>query len=104
MSIQDQERRRIAGELHDSAGQNLAALSRSIVDSTHVRSAYAQRHHALFSCRKHIILTRIICRGRSKLGEKCYVNESANLPIVRSRSMSVRRRASIFLIALKTVV
>jgi PAS domain S-box-containing protein len=30
MSIQDEERRRIARELHDSAGQNLAALSMSI--------------------------------------------------------------------------
>src|ERR1700723_3649917 len=30
MSIQDEERRRIARELHDSAGQNLAALSISI--------------------------------------------------------------------------
>jgi PAS domain S-box-containing protein len=30
MSLQDEERRRIARELHDSAGQNLAALSMSI--------------------------------------------------------------------------
>ena len=50
LSIQDEERRRIARELHDSIGQTLAALKMTVSTLSKMTSATAQPSSVVSKC------------------------------------------------------